>query len=153
MTAAMSGVYALILSGLALLIGQQNAVTRAFTGFLFAFVLLSAASLGADFLSATSDSVRSVIPPALGRFFVCAAVLGCFALVAPRTLERIDLMWITWSLLAISEVSSLVFRGTAFTMEELWSEWYRSDHGTDTGIDRRSAPVSTAHSRQELIVP
>jgi hypothetical protein len=116
MTPEVSGACALILSGLALLVGQRNAVSHAFRGFLVAFLLLSASSLGADILTATPETFRSLISPALARFLGCAAVPACIALMAPRTLANIDRTWAAWSMLAISEFSSLVYRGAAFEL-------------------------------------
>lgn len=121
MTPEVSGACALVLSGAALLLGQPNAVLRALGGFLVAFLLLSAASLGADILSAAPVVVRSMVSPALARFLVSASVLACLALMAPRMLARIDPIWAAWSMLAISEISSVVLRGAAFALSDLLS--------------------------------
>ena len=121
MTPELSGAYALFLSGLALLLGQRNSFSRATNGFVLAFLLLTASSLGADLLNTSGRSVSDLISPAVARIAFSGAVLALLALFKPKILASIDLIWVTWAILAISEISSLIFRGMAFRFQELFS--------------------------------
>ena len=121
MTVEASGVYALALLGLALLIGQRSAASNSLGGFVIAFLLLSAASFGADLQSDAPADIRAVLTPALARIVAASGILICLILAVPQIMARIDRIWIIWSILAISEVSSLAFRSRVFDLGELFS--------------------------------